>query len=83
MDFIAADSVEALQEETGVDLRAVSITWRGDSEAGRPVLELVNISEFEALGIMRTAVIHLESHCEQMFDSPFVEYEEEEDDPDD
>ena len=84
MDFIAADSPEALQEDTGVDLRAVSITWRGDSDAGRPVLELVNISEFEALGILRTAVKHMEKHCEQMFDSPFTEEEEEDDDePDD
>lgn len=80
MDFISADSADVLQEETEVDLRAVSITWRGDSEAGRPAMELVNISEFEALGLLRSAVVHLERHCEQMFDSAFVEDEEDDDD---
>lgn len=80
MDFISADSADVLQEDTEVDLRAISITWRADSDAGRPALELVNMSEFEALGILRSAVVHLERHCDQMIDSAFVEDEEDDDD---
>lgn len=53
-----------LIDATGLDVRGVSVVWADSTdEESRPIPDFFGCSEYEALGMARALVMHLERVC--------------------
>lgn len=74
--------VVSLDELPDLDVRTVAIIW-GDGEPRPKVITSENVDEFLAVGLLRAALVALESRIGDYVDVEGLEDDEDEDEDDD